>query len=56
MSSEPTKQFNVYVPVSLIKGIKLLAVEREESLSTLVSEALAAYLEQEKQRGSRRRS
>jgi predicted DNA-binding protein len=45
MGSGEVKQFNVYLPVELIKRLKHHAVESELSLSSIVTEALSTHLD-----------
>ncbi|MGH9027613.1 MAG: ribbon-helix-helix protein, CopG family [Acidimicrobiia bacterium] len=51
---EEVKQFNVYLPVSLIREVKHLAVDTEQSLSTIVTDALRQYLARSRQPERRR--
>ncbi|MFE2377401.1 CopG family transcriptional regulator [Streptomyces sp. NPDC059398] len=54
MGDEEVKQFNVYLPVGLIKQIKYRAIESGTSLSALVADAMRAYLDDAE--GQRRQS
>ena len=56
MPDSPTgkQQFNVYLPVELIRSVKHHAVDSEQSLSAIVESALSDYLARVDRQGKER--
>jgi predicted HicB family RNase H-like nuclease len=48
------KQFNVYLPVEVIRAVKHHAVDTEQSLRAIVEAALSQYLEAARPRRGRK--
>jgi CopG-like RHH_1 or ribbon-helix-helix domain, RHH_5 len=54
MPDRELRQFNVYLPVGLIREVKHHAVETERSLSSIVEVAVTEYLERANRRSRKR--
>ncbi len=54
VAKSEVKQFNVYLPVEVIRAIKHHAVDTEQSLSAIVTAAVSEYLDREQRERKRR--